>query len=134
MSRLSVVRGPWSVAFRIREAGDQLHCRLGATGSASALPSTADEATRSVDAVLATEDAVYTTRPATGETYLEVLLLDGLQLPDQLPLLDTHRRDSVQAMIGSVRACRERRPAAGPAVPVRSLQRNLGPHPRWPST
>lgn len=70
------------------------------------IPSTIDEATRSVDAVIATEKPALSMNMRTREATLEVLRMDGWQPTDQIPLLDTHRRDSVNSQLGSIRNLR----------------------------
>lgn len=70
-------------------------------------PNTIDEETRSVEAVIATEAPVYSTSVRDGRRYLEVLRMDGIsELPDQLPLLDSHQRNTVGAQLGSIRGLR----------------------------
>lgn len=88
-------------SLRTRSDQHTLSIRL-----AAVTPASANEATRSVDAVLATEEPVLSTKPATGEKILEAILLDGMELPESLPLLDTHCRDTVEALLGSVRQLR----------------------------
>ena len=69
-------------------------------------PSTLDEQNRSVEVVLATEDPIVSTDLRTGEAFLEVLRMDGAEIPEQIPLLDTHERKSVRATMGSIRSIR----------------------------
>ena len=70
--------------------------------NAAIQPKTYDEETRSAMAILATEDAVYSTDAATGRAILEVWRMDGCEPVDQVPLLDNHERDSVTCVVGSV--------------------------------
>jgi len=69
-------------------------------------PATLDEATRSVEIVLATEMPVTVFDWERWEPVLEVLLMSGCQVPPnrQVPLLDTHMRYDTSTVIGS---CRE---------------------------
>lgn len=69
-------------------------------------PSTLDEDSRSVEVVLATEDPIVSTDLRTGEAFMEVLRMDGAEIPEQIPLLDTHDRKSVRATMGSIRSIR----------------------------
>jgi hypothetical protein len=66
---------------------------------------TIDETGRSVEAVLATQGRVRTYIGAYG-VIEEVLIVAGAQFPDQVPLLDSHARYSVGALLGSVRNIR----------------------------
>lgn len=82
-----------------------LSVRLDAGGR----PATIDEEARSVEFVAATETtdvAMYDWE--TGERVTEVLLMSGCRLPasGQIPLLDTHDRFSLTAVIGSARELR----------------------------
>ncbi len=82
----------------------ELSCRV-----ATLEPSTIDESSRSVEAVIATETPAFSMNMRTREASLEVLLMDGVQHIDgQIPLLDVHRRDSVRDQIGSIRDMRVR--------------------------
>lgn len=65
-----------------------------------------DEENRSVEAVLSTESAVDMYDWRAGGLISEVLLSDAVELPRQLPLLDTHSRYSLSAVLGSVRNIR----------------------------
>lgn len=65
-----------------------------------------DEATRSVDAVLATENPVRVIDWERWEIIEEVLLMRGVRPPDQVPLLDTHDRSTIRSQYGSVRQVR----------------------------
>lgn len=67
---------------------------------------TANENERSVDAVLATERPVEMFDWRHGEIIEEILRVDGVQMPPQVPLLDTHSRFSAESIFGSVRGIR----------------------------
>lgn len=62
-----------------------------------------DEATRSIECVMCTENPVRMVDWSREEYFDEVLLADGARMPTQLPLLDNHQRYSSDAVIGSVR-------------------------------
>jgi hypothetical protein len=64
-----------------------------------------DEAARSVEVTLCTENPVNVYAPGYGSVD-EVLIADGAQFPAQLPLLETHNRFSLDAVLGSVRQIR----------------------------
>ena len=70
--------------------------------------STLDKASRSVEAVVATEKPVVTFDMRSGRVIDEVLLMSGLRMPaaGQVPLLDTHSRYSVAHVLGSCRDLR----------------------------
>ncbi len=61
---------------------------------------TLDEDARTVDAVLATEN------PIERWSYDEILRVDKAELPEQMPLLATHDRWSLDSVLGSVRNIR----------------------------
>lgn len=67
---------------------------------------TIDEEARSVEAVLATEQPVRVYDYRAGGLIEEVLRVDGAQLPEQMPLLETHDRWSLDSVLGSVRQIR----------------------------
>lgn len=69
---------------------------------------TLDEKTRSVEAVIATENRVKVIDWERYEVVEEILLMDGCELPEsrQVPMLDTHDRSTVQKQIGSTRDLR----------------------------
>ena len=64
--------------------------------------------TRSVEAVLATENMVRVFDMNTWEIIDEVLRMDGLTLPaaGQVPMLDTHDRSTIKKQLGSTRELR----------------------------
>lgn len=70
-----------------------------------AVPETIDEENRTVRAVLASETPVLEWDYMHGRMVPRVLLASGNNFPEsqQVPLLDCHRRDSVESIIGSVR-------------------------------
>lgn len=65
-----------------------------------------DEATRSVEAIIATEDPVTVFDVRRWDAIDEVLRMDGLDIPDQVPLLANHNRFELDAIYGSVRQMR----------------------------
>ncbi len=68
---------------------------------------TANEASRTVDAVLSTENPVYGYCMRTFSLIREILVIEGMKnLPAQVPLLDTHDRSSVHKVLGSTRNLR----------------------------
>jgi hypothetical protein len=69
------------------------------------VPSTLDEATRSVEVIASTENPVSVMDYERWEVINEVLLMRGCKLPKnrQIPLLDTHQRYDTSAVIGSYR-------------------------------
>ena len=64
---------------------------------------TLDEQNRSVGIVLSTEAAVEVYDWRRGEVIEEILLADGVELPRQVPLLNTHSRWDLDDVLGSVR-------------------------------
>lgn len=56
--------------------------------------------------ILATEQPAKVFDWSRGEFVDEILLIDGIAIPDHLPLLDSHSRESVGNVIGSVRDIR----------------------------
>lgn len=76
-----------------------LRLRMGEGGK----PASLDETTRSVEIVVATEtDTVLVYDWELGRVP-EILLMPGCRPVDQVPLLDTHSRDGVANVLGSVR-------------------------------
>lgn len=69
-------------------------------------PSTLDESSHSVEAVLATENPCMSLDMKTRKSYLEVYLMPGGIWEKQVPLIDTHVRDSIDRVKGSVRDIR----------------------------
>ena len=71
-------------------------------------PSTIREDDRSVEFVLATEAPAEVFSRERWQVIREVLLADGVILPEskQIPLLDSHDRNSTKAVLGSVREIR----------------------------
>jgi len=66
-------------------------------------PSTINRETRSLEFVATTEDPVLMFDWERGEYVPEVLLAKGISMSKQVPLLDTHSRYSVSAVLGSAR-------------------------------
>lgn len=68
-------------------------------------PATFDDATRSLRAVAASEAPVLRTDPELKIPVAMILLVDGVMIPKngQVPLLDSHKQDTVLAVLGSVR-------------------------------
>lgn len=66
-------------------------------------PATASKKDRKVRAVIATDAAVPMWDWERMEYVDEVLVIEGAELPGKVPLVDTHRVDSVQAVLGSTR-------------------------------
>jgi|Deesub1362A_J573_1020465.scaffolds.fasta_scaffold00715_6 HK97 family phage prohead protease len=67
-------------------------------------PQSLDEKGRSVEVVIATEAPVEVWDWSRWEAVREVLLMSGLEQPvAQVPLLDTHNRESTSNVLGSVR-------------------------------
>ena len=67
---------------------------------------TANDAARTVECWIATESAVPMLDYERWEMLDEILLARGARLPTQVPLLDTHSRDSVERVLGSLRNLR----------------------------
>lgn len=91
--------------FVSRKAGDELDL----TVRTFALRfDSINEKDRSIDATIATEKPVMVFDLRRWEPVEEILLMDGLILPEsrQVPLLDSHDRSSVQKMLGSTRNLR----------------------------
>lgn len=65
----------------------------------------ANDEERSIPMVLASEDPIPTADLGRMEIVDEVLELDGMEVPasGKIPLLDTHNRDSVRNVLGSIR-------------------------------
>jgi hypothetical protein len=64
---------------------------------------TVDPESRSVRAVIATDSPSFSKDAKSGDVLYEVLRMDGVMLPDQIPLVDTHMMGSVRALLGSIR-------------------------------
>jgi hypothetical protein len=64
----------------------------------------ADEETRSVEAVIATDQPVTVYDYRTGELIDEVLRMDGLEVPVRVPMLANHSRWSLDDVFGSARS------------------------------
>ncbi len=68
--------------------------------------STLDAAKRTVEAVLSTEDPVRVFDLRSWTIIREILLIEGMRVPTQVPLLDSHNRDSIKQQLGSTRSIR----------------------------
>lgn len=66
-------------------------------------PSSLDEKARSVEVVAASETPARVYDYERWEMVTEVLLMSGLERPEQVPLLDSHSRYSTTHVLGSVR-------------------------------
>jgi len=67
---------------------------------------TVNEQERSVEAVISTEAPVEVYDWRTGQTLDEVLLIEGAQMPAQMPMLSNHSRYSLDDVLGSIRQLR----------------------------
>jgi hypothetical protein len=63
--------------------------------------------TRSVPIVLATDAPVATYDFQRADVVNEVMKIEGVEMPKQIPLLDSHERDSVRSVLGSIRDLRK---------------------------
>ena len=63
----------------------------------------ADHEARSIPVILATENPVKTYDASRMEVVDEVLSIEGMDIPRQLPLVDSHDDSSVRNVIGSIR-------------------------------
>ncbi len=68
--------------------------------------STIDEGSRSIEAIIATENPVWAFDQRRQRRIHEVLLMSGAEIPDQIPLLDSHDQSSVASVHGSIRHMR----------------------------
>jgi len=69
-------------------------------------PGSIDLDDHTVEAVLGTERTCLSMDLKTRKSFLEVYLMSGAVLPQQVPLCDTHSRDSTSKVLGSVRTIR----------------------------
>ena len=67
-----------------------------------AIPNTYDKTKHAVRVVVATEDPVWVWDYERWDIVQEVLLMSGAELPDQVPLLDTHDRSTIEKVLGSL--------------------------------
>lgn len=83
---------------------------------ASGRPTTINEDARSVEVIASTEQPVWVMdwEESSQKPKLEILLMSGCRMPRQVPLLDTHSRESVHRVLGSFRDIHI---ADGPAGP-----------------
>ena len=68
---------------------------------------TVNPADLTVEAVLSSEGRVEMFDWRSGEMIEEVLLADGVDTPDQLPMLDSHSRNGIANVLGSIRRIRK---------------------------
>lgn len=66
---------------------------------------------KTVDAVLATENPVTIYDWNRGDYVEEILLVDGMEYSEQIPLLDSHNRQSVKDQLGSIRNIKKNKDA-----------------------
>lgn len=95
----------WEKQLHWQQRGEPTQERVD-TRVISLRAATVDTESRSVEAVLSTGSPVEVFDWRAGEPILEVLRADGVELPDQLPLLNTHSRWSLDDVLGSVRNIR----------------------------
>jgi hypothetical protein len=69
-----------------------------------------------LQAIICTDQPVGSYDPLRAEVVPEVLDIDGLQLPQRVPLVDSHRKDSVRNVLGSVDSLRRTTEAGLKAV------------------
>ena len=69
-------------------------------------PSTADPDRRAVEVIAATDAPIPQYDWESGRIVHEVLRIDGAEYPERVPLLDSHDRTSIDAVIGSVSGLR----------------------------
>ena len=70
---------------------------------AQVIPDGVDREKRSILMVLATEDPVVTYDKSSMRVVEQSLRLDGMEIPNQVPMVDTHERQSVSRVLGSIR-------------------------------
>ena len=88
-------------AFRLPPSAFDLRTRGGQLS-----PGSIDLDDHTVEAVLGTERACLSMDLKTKKSFLEVYLMSGAVLPGQVPLCDTHNRESTAKVLGSVRDLR----------------------------
>ena len=71
--------------------------------TAAITPASLDEEHRTVRATLGADAPCISIDVRSGRPVLEVYLMDGMEPVDQVPLCDTHKRDSIDRVKGSVR-------------------------------
>lgn len=67
------------------------------------MPKSADDENRTLGLTLATESPVRVYDWSRGEVVDEVLLMSGLKVPRQMPMLNSHSRFNVRDVLGSIR-------------------------------
>jgi hypothetical protein len=83
--------------------GDETELR---TRAGQLCPGSIDLDNHTVEAVLGTQGACFSLDLKTRKSFLEVYLMSGAVLPAQVPLCDTHNRESTSKVLGSVRELR----------------------------
>jgi len=78
-------------------------CRM-----ATVIPDGVDRENRSIEMVLATEEPVLTYDKTSMRVVQQSLKMDGMEIPlkGQVPMVDTHERQSVSRVLGSIRDLR----------------------------
>ena len=87
-------------AVPVVRAAEALDLRL---RLAPVAPATLDEEQKTVRATLGTDAACLSIDLRTNKPVLEVYLMSGMEPVNQVPLCDTHKRDSIDRVKGSVR-------------------------------
>lgn len=100
---VKIVPPGWEPPYNGRRDGPADDCQ---TRTFSVRADSIDEATRSIEAVITTEDPVRVIARDRYEEIDEVLRSDGVALPEQVPVLDSHWRYSVDSVLGSARHIR----------------------------
>lgn len=100
-----MLRKPASDALTVRKAADPNALTMRRMTAAPVL-SSLDEATRSVDFVLLTQDPVIDVPPDLGEPVDEVVLVSGVEFKPQIPMVADHIKDDVRFLHGSLRNLR----------------------------
>jgi hypothetical protein len=96
--RTVTVKAPVIRDDNSRSSGEDIRVR-----TAAITPASLDEERRTVRATLGTDAPCISICVRTGRPVLEVYLMDGMEPVDQVPLCDTHKRDSIDRVKGSVR-------------------------------
>ena len=104
MGQTGVVHRRETAIATPKSAGHKIRCDLTTRGYRLNL-SSIDPENRSVEAVIATEAMVTVVDWSRFEVIDEILLMTGVRIPagEQVPLLDTHDRYSIQRQVGSTR-------------------------------
>ena len=102
-ARRHPIAGPTPLDVLTLRAAGKLERRDLTVRAAPVEPESLDAETRSVEAVLATESRVRVLDLSSWRVIEEILVMRGCRHADQVPLLDSHNRWSVQDQLGSVR-------------------------------